>query len=73
MPAIATNSHLSHGTRIDAIKKGSTTTAVNTRARPEVFVDGCWVAALKTLEGCVESPNLILTGLQPGAKVHRSS
>jgi len=49
MPAIATNSHLSHGTRIDAIKKGRTTTAVNSLARPEVFVDGCWVAVFKTV------------------------
>ena len=40
--AIATNSHLSEGYRIETIKIGSTTAAVRRRAAPELEDPGFW-------------------------------
>src|SRR5690349_13259963 len=40
--ASATNSHFSHGTSIDAMRKGRTTTAVRRRADPELLDPVVW-------------------------------
>jgi hypothetical protein len=43
---------------MEAIRKGRTTTAVSSLARPELLAAGFWLAVFRVVVGCLKSPGL---------------